>query len=122
MQPIRLAALGAMLLCAVLSATACSTSGKPREVAYEQKVVEAAKQQLVPISSTLTEIPALQPPPTPSVPYGPNCSRPTGCYSNQQLESLLSAALDWGGKLTDNLRAIRRAGELALKPAPSPPQ
>ena len=120
MQPMRHAARGAALLCAALFLAACSTSGKPRDtgIAIQTQLIDRAHQQLVPIRSTLTEIPTLAPAPAPAVPPGPDCNRALGCYSNSQLEALLSSALDWGGKATDNLRAIRQAGEEATKGNP----
>ncbi len=123
MGAIRTARRGAACLLVLAFLTGCATHGsKPATgPAIETRVVEAAKQQLVPISSTLTQVDDLPPLPMPAVPAGADCARPLGCYSNQQLQAALDAALAWGGKLADNLRAIRRAGEDALKskdPAP----
>lgn len=84
-------------------------------------MVEVARQQLVPISATLTTVPDLPPLPMPAIPAGEqNCTRVAGCYSSQQLEAALATALDWGAKSADNLRAIRRAGEDAIKSAKEP--
>lgn len=87
----------------------------------ETRIVEAARQQLVPISATLTEVPVLAALPVPAVPFGAGtCTRILGCYSNQQLEAALTEALDWGGKSADNLRAIRAAGDSAVQSAKEP--
>lgn len=84
-------------------------------------MVEAAKRQLVPISATLTEVPQLAPLPVPAIRYNPPaCTRMQGCYSNEQLDAALTAALDWGGRSADNLRAIRAAGEAATQQEPKP--
>ena len=89
----------------------------------EAKVVEAAREQLVPISSTLTEVPELAALPPPAVSYGADgCDRALGCYSTRQLEAALGAALDWGQRSADNLRAIRRAGEAAIATNNEPPK
>lgn len=71
----------------------------------------------MPISSTLTEVPALANMPVPEIPYGmAGCYRPGGCLSNRQFDQALSTALDWGSRSADNLRAIRKAGESAVNP------
>lgn len=125
MQLTHRARLGALALCAALSATACSSSGKtqPDPPLVESRIVEAAREQLVPISATLTDVPELPPLPPPAVSYGTDgCDRALGCYSSRQLESALGAALDWGQRSADNLRAIRRAGEAATATNKGPPQ
>lgn len=120
MRPIRHAVSGALALCALLSATACGSNGKPRDPPPTQdRIVEAAKRQLVPIELTLTEVPALPPAPAPEVSFGDQgCMRITGCYSSKQLEAMLTQALAGYLGAADNLRAIRRAGAEATKPAP----
>lgn len=83
--------------------------------------MEAAKRQLVPISATLTEVPVLAALPVPAVRYNPPaCTRLQGCYSTEQFDAALSAALDWGARSADNLRAIRAAGESATQQEPRP--
>ena len=122
MRPIRRAVPGAALLCAALSLAACSTNGKPPDTPAETTVlVEKPVQQLVGIPPWMTNVSPLPFPPLPAVPYGPDCQRPAGCYSNRQLEGLLSSALTWGGDSADKLRAIRQASDQATQPTGEPP-
>lgn len=89
----------------------------------EAKIVEAPREQLVPVSATLTEVPDLPALPPPATSYGVDgCERAMGCYSNRQLEAALGTALDWGQRSADNLRAIRRAGEAAIATNKEPPK
>ena len=103
MRPIHRALLGALLLCALLSLAACTTDGdkrKPLPGATETVLVEVPRRQLVRVSGELTAVPALTPAPVPATPYGPNCTRRAGCYSNRQLEAMLNSALGWGETMT----------------------
>ncbi len=119
MRPIRLALRGALLLCALLSLAACTTDGdkrKPLPGATETVLVEVPRRQLVRVSGEMTAVPALTPAPVPATPYGPNCTRRAGCYSNRQLEAMLNSALGWGEKMADSLHSIRGLMIEALNP------
>ena len=119
MRPIHRALLGALLLCALLSLAACTTDGdkrKPLPGATETVLVEVPRRQLVRVSGELTAVPALTPAPVPATPYGPNCTRRAGCYSNRQLEAMLNSALGWGEKMADSLHSIRGLMIEALNP------
>ena len=119
MRPIRLVLLGALLLCALLSLAACTTDGdkrKPLPGATETVLVEVPRRQLVRVSGEMTAVPALTPAPVPATPYGPNCTRRAGCYSNRQLEAMLNSALGWGEKMADSLHTIRGLMSEALNP------
>ena len=125
MKTTKRALIGALALCVAVSLTACSTNGSAREgptdPAVKTVLVETPVLQLVPIDRTLTEIRILAPAPTPAWTFGTEgCDRPAGCFSNRQLETMLSEALAWGGSSADNLRAIRQTSMEALKP-PAPP-
>lgn len=74
------------------------------------------RRQLVRVSGELTAVPDLSPAPAPAVPAGPNCDRAGGCFSNRQLESMLTLALDWGGRMADQLVSIRGLMSEALQP------
>lgn len=123
MRPMRRALLGAALLFALPFLAACSTNGKPPETPAETTVlVEKPVQQLVGIPVDMTNVTPLPFPPPPAIPYGEQaCQRPAGCYSNKQLEGLLSSALTWGEGLAEQLLAIRRASDLATQPGEPPP-
>lgn len=112
MRLIRIAALGALLLCAAASLGACSTSGevrKPPDVLVQTQVVEVPRRQLVQVSGEMTAVPRLKSAPSPAVPAtDPACGRAAGCFSGRQLESMLTTALDWGQGMADQLEAIRR--------------
>ena len=119
MRPIHRALLGALLLCALLSLAACTTDGdkrKPLPGATETVLVEVPRRQLVRVSGELTAVPTLTPAPVPATPYGPNCTRRGGCYSNRQLEAMLNSALGWGEKMADSLHTIRGLMSEALNP------
>lgn len=79
------------------------------------------RRQLVRVSGELTAIPALPPAPAPAVPAGPTCDRAGGCFSNRQLESMLTLALDWGGRMADQLTTIRALMAEALQPEAKDP-
>lgn len=114
---------GALALCVAGFLTACGDSGRVREdppAPVKTVLVETPVLQLVKIDRTLTDVPPLAPTPIPAVPYNPpDCTRPAGCFSNRQLETMLSEALAWGGTSAENLRAIRRASDEATKPPPA---
>lgn len=65
------------------------------------------RRQLVQVAGSLTAVPTLAEAPAPAVKPGPGCDRPKGCYSNRQLEAMLTTALDWGGRMADQLDTIR---------------
>ena len=73
------------------------------------------------VTGTMTEVPTLAPLPAPAVPQGPGCERAGGCFSNRQLESMLTAALDWGGRMADQLTTIRALMAEALQPEAKDP-
>lgn len=73
------------------------------------------RRQLVRVSGELTAKPVLAQAPMPAVPFGASCDRPQGCYSNRQLETMLTTALDWGGRMADQLDIIRGLMAEALK-------
>lgn len=79
-------------------------------------IVEVPRRQLVQVSGTQTEVPPLPPLPAPTIPQGPGCERVGGCFSNRQLEGMLTHALDWGGRMADQLRTIRALMTEALQP------
>lgn len=124
MRPMKRVLSGALALCVAGFLTGCGSSGRTRADPPPQPVKTVLQEtpvlQLVPIDRTLTEIPQLAPVPTPETAYSPPaCTRPAGCFSNRQLETMLSEALAWGGASADNLRAIRRASDEATKPPPA---
>ena len=82
----------------------------------ETVLVEVPRRQLVRVSGEMTAVPALTPAPVPATPYGPNCTRRAGCYSNRQLEAMLNSALGWGEKMADSLHSIRGLMIEALNP------
>ena len=116
MRPMRRAGLGVLLLCAVASLAACKSSGGTQHVVVDPTVVEVPRRQLVRVSGELTNVPDLPPAPTPAVPAGPSCDRGGGCFSNRQLESMLTLALDWGGRMADQLVTIRDLMSESLQP------
>ena len=119
MRPMPRVLIGVTVLCALLSVTACSSSGtKPDSYQpIKERIVEAKVRQLVPIDRTLTQKDRLPAAPTPAVSYGEaGCLRPAGCFSNKQVDTMLSQALDGYGKRGDNLDAIRRASDDATNP------
>lgn len=83
-------------------------------------MIEAPRRQLVPIDPSLTAVPELPPAPRPAIPHGPACTRTLGCFSSEQLETMLSAALDAYGRAADNLRAIAAASTAATTEEPAP--
>ena len=122
MRPTRRVLTGLLALSAALSATACRTSGTKPD-SYQpvvDRVVEAPRRQLVPIDPSLTAVPVLPPAPRPAIPHGPACSRMLGCFSSEQLESMLTTALDAYGRAADNLRAIAAASLAATTEDPAP--
>jgi hypothetical protein len=126
MRTMRLALCGALALCVAASLTACSTNGSaregPTEPAIKTVLVETPVLQLVKIDRTLTDVQILAPAPTPAWAFGTEgCDRPEGCFSNRQLEAMLSDALAWGTSSADNLRAIRLASDQAYGRGAAPP-
>lgn len=79
-------------------------------------MVEIPRRQLVRVSGELTAVPELSPLPPPAVKQGPGCDLAGGCYSNRQLEGMLGRALDWGGRMADQLGIIRDLMTEALQP------
>lgn len=125
MRTMRHALLGVLALCVGVSLTACSTNGSARadpiEPAVKTVLVETPVLQLVPIDRTLTDVQILAPAPTPAWAFGTEgCDRPAGCFSNRQLEAMLSDALAWGSGSADNLRSIRLASDQAVRSRGSP--
>lgn len=125
MKTMKRALYGALALCVAASLMACSSNGSaragPMEPAVKTVLVETPVLQLVQIDRTLTDVQILAPAPAPAWAFGAEgCNRPEGCFSNHQLEAMLSTALAWGGSSADNLRAIRRASEQAVQPRGSP--
>lgn len=121
MRPIPLARLLLLALSVALCLASCSTTGKappshPPQQVVQTQLVEVPRQQLVRLDPRLLEAPALAPAPAPAVPPGPDCNRPAGCYSEPQLAAMLDAALDWGSRAVDNLRAIGHAIDAAITP------
>lgn len=100
-----------------LSLAACKTNGGQQQVVVDPQIVEVPRRQLVQVSGELTAVPALRSAPAPAIPAGPNCTRAAGCYSNRQLEAMLTQALDWGGRMADQLGTIRRLMQQALQPS-----
>ena len=123
MQPTRLALLGVLSLSALLLVTACETSGTTKPLVTETQLIEVPVRQLVSVDPTLLVIPPMSPAPAPAIPPGKNCANPKGCFSNKQLEAMLSEALSSRGKAADNLRAIARAiaEAKASESKPKPP-
>ena len=118
--------IGVLALCVAASLTACGSSGKAREdppAPVKTVLVETPVLQLVKIDRTLTDVPNLAPAPVPGWAFGTEgCDRPAGCFTNRQLEAMLSEALAWGNASADNLRAIRRASDESTKPAAPQPK
>ena len=81
-------------------------------------VVEVPRQQLVAVSGELTAPVPMPAAPKPAYPSGPDCARPAGCYSNAQLDDMLSTALSVIGTYVDRLGSIRQLMNEALKPPP----
>lgn len=119
MRPMRRALLGVASLSALLSLTSCSSSGGTTPaLVTETQLVEVPVLQLRDPDPSLLVVPSLPPAPTPAIPFGPKCNRKAGCYSNQQLERMLTEALQAYRASADNLRGIQRAINDAKKTQP----
>lgn len=118
MRPTRIALIGALALCVQLSLTSCASSGATHTaVLTETELLEVPTRQLIEPSPELLVVPELGPAPTPAINSSPGCT--TGCYSSQQLEEMLSRALQWGRGLAEQIWAIGTEVETAK--ATNPP-
>ncbi|HZX79870.1 MAG TPA: hypothetical protein VFE72_02815 [Lysobacter sp.] len=109
----RIAGLGTLALCALLSLTACSTTGNApsnQRVVFKDRIVEVPVEKLVEVPAQLTAYDPLPPPPVPAVPFGPLCQRKLGCLSPEQLDAMLRQALHAATQRGDHLDEIRRLG------------
>lgn len=114
MRPIRRATSGALALCALLFLTSCATNGPvPPAVVVKPEVVEVPVRQLVDLDPKLLEVAPLPPAPAPASPCPGSSTPDRRCYSNRQLEALLTIALDSRADLVDKILAIAKAIEAA---------
>lgn len=101
---------GALALCALLFLTSCATNGPvPPSVVVKPEVVEVPVRQFVELDLALLEVAPLPPAPAPerSCPSSSNPNR--RCYSNRQLDAMLTAALESRMALAEQVLAIARA-------------
>lgn len=112
MRAMRLALLGAALLCAVGSLPGCATSGSRPEVLTKTELVETPKLQYVAIPADLLAVPPLPDLPTPVLFDSGECVQ--GCYSNAQVRDLLDTIIANRGVLVDHLHAIRGLSDDAV--------
>lgn len=115
MRPIRPVLTGALALCALLFLTSCATDGPvPPVVVVKPEVVEVPVRQLVDLDPRLLEVEPLPPAPAPASPCPSSSNPDRRCYSNRQLEDLLTIALDSRTDLADQIRAIAKALKAAM--------
>lgn len=112
MRPMRLALLGAALLCAVASLPGCATSGQRPEVLTKTELVEAPKLQYVAIPDSLLAVAPLPDLPTPVLFDSGDCAQ--GCYSNAQVRDVIDSLIANRGVLVDHLHAIRGLSDDAV--------
>jgi hypothetical protein len=108
MKPTRRAAIGLLLLSALLSATGCNQ----KRLVTRTEVVEVPHRQYVPLPPELTT-----PPTAPSAECVQN-GKPVRC--NGQLREHLAAMEAWGDDLVDQLRRIVDLQAEAIRRAAPP--
>lgn len=121
MRTIRSAAIGVAALFVAAAVAGCTSFGykatdSPPSVVTDYKTVDVQNRQYTPIPADLTEITMLASLPSPSVPFGADCDRPAGCYSNKQLEDALYAAIANRNLHVDRLRSVRSLSDDAVVP------